>query len=253
MIKKICRNERLIGNEIIERLRDSHLTWLYNFFYSIRYAKGIIFVSKRIGLGRWWLVPALREENLHSNHVVYSKDIDYKYCMSDAERADVDGDYLKAIQLYIKAMSEGQIELEEYMNLAHLLWRCSMNTPLISPTTKLPVNLGFDAHDKIASIFRRCSEEYAGCSDVEFWAEFYRVSGNWKAHSEDEWLSIIEKYEHYLLYTNQMYFVCYLHSKEKYADKMEYFLAECDRYPTALNLYIKEIICGRSESPETKE
>ncbi len=150
-------------------------------------------------------------------------------------------------------MSEGQIELEEYMNLAHLLWRCTLDTPLICPTTRLPVNLDFDAHDKMASIFRRCSEEYAGCSDVEFWAEFYRVSGNWKAHSEDEWLSIIEKYEHYLLYTNQMYFVCYLHSKEKYADKMEYFLAECDRYPTALNLYIKEIICGRSESPETKE
>lgn len=39
-----------------------------------------------------------------------------------------------------------------------------------------------------------------------------------------------------------MYFVCYLYNKEKYTSHMSDFLDECDRYPTALNLYIKEQI-----------
>ena len=54
--------------------------------------------------------------------------------------------------------------------------------------------------------------------------------------------NIAIKYDHYFPYTYQMYFVCYLYNKEKYASHMSDFLDECDRYPTALNLYIKEQI-----------
>ena len=241
MMKRFNPADDFIHYEIRERLRNTHLTLQYDFFNSIKYAKGIIYLSKKIGLGRWWIVSELFCLGEKSKPL-YSKEIDYKYCMSDAERADVDGDYFKAITLYTKSADEGQMDLDDYLNLIHLLWRCTVEPPLISRTSKQPITLDYDANERMESMLKRCSQEYPGCSDVDFWEEYYRVSGNWKAHTEEEWLSIINKYDHYFPYSYQMYFVCYLYNKEKYTSHMSDFLVECDRYPTALNLYIKEQI-----------
>lgn len=240
-MKQVISDAFLEGQLVTEKLRKAHLFRLYNFFYSIKFAKGIIYIAKRIGLGRWWIISELDSLGEKSKPV-YSKAIDYKYCMSDAERADVDGDYSKAISLYLDTIEKERMDLEDYLNLVHLLWRCTLDSPLISPKSNLPVKPDFDAHDKMVSILKHCSEEYAGCSDVDFWDEYYRVSGNWKAHTEEEWRSIIFKYECYFPHTEQMFFVCYLHNADNYSRIIDSFYTECDRCPTALNLYIKNMI-----------
>ena len=177
-------------------------------------AISIIKIAKSVSLGRSWLVPFLLSLG------IYTKELDYGYCMSDAERADVDGDYQKAIALYSADIEKGLADIDEYINLAYLLWR----------------------HDGQTDILNKCSQLYPYSSDAIFWKEYFYVSGNWKAHSEVEWLSMIEKFKRYYIPTAKLYFVCYLHCKEKYADKMDAFLTECDRCPTALNLYIKDMI-----------
>ena len=141
--------------------------------------RGIIYALKRIGFNRYGIVRYLIANNL------YSKKLDYKYCMSAGERADIDGDYVKAISLY--RSGDGQrSDTEDYINLAHLLWRFTSDCP---GRLCNDFNLGevLEGSDDLLDDVLNCIIN-KGLSEGNFWKEYYRLNGNWKAHSEEEWL-----------------------------------------------------------------
>ena len=209
----------------------ANVRWLFELCCKFKIPRGIIYALKRICFNRYGIVRYLIANNL------YSKKLDYKYCMSAGERADIDGDYVKAVSLY--RSGDGQrSDTEDYINLAHLLWRFTSDCP---GRLCNDFNLGevLEGSDDLLDDVLNCIIN-KGLSEGNFWKEYYRLNGNWKAHSEEEWLDIIKSSRWH--YNNAMYFVCYLYDKEKYASEIADFLEECDRCPTALNLYIKEQI-----------
>lgn len=230
---QIISEEYYSGMTVNERLWNSH-----NFNRFVQAEKehdieAIIRIAREIHLDRTWQVDFLKQKGW------YSRDVDYHLCMSNAERADVDGNYLEAIYEYEKIIVSSPF-LAAYINLAHLYWRSIPDNPNMFTCLRIPESVRTRAEQRMKEILTMCCKKYCRNSDGPFWSEYYDSCDKGKNHSEIEWLKIIENFSDYGPASNQMYFVCYLYDKEKYASEIADFLEECERCPTALNLYIKE-------------
>lgn len=235
------------GMTFNERLFESGL---YDEYYRLLTNKEnterIIQILKKVQLTRGNIINILKHNDL------YSPQIDYCYCMSDGQRADINQDYLEAVRHYEKECGTNELLAEALPNLAYLYWCASGLGPYSHQIPELQLNR-CDALDKLNSLLDYGVQVLKYNCMSTFWRIYYMTEQkrNPITLSENEWLMIIERFANLHPAKSEYYFVCYRFDKNKYNDKIDDFLTESENCPTAKNLFIKEQIIRYENEVET--
>ena len=212
--------------------RLSRIHEIDNFYHAVKEGDvpEIARIARLADLGRSWQVSFLKANG------IYTPENDFKYCMSDAEKADVTGNYIDAIMLYEHDIySLDCQEFECYLNLAHLYWRCIPKNPerFLFP---VPSFISCRAHQSMNNVLEKLSTINKYRDDYRFWQIYYRsvIDG---MTSKEIYDTIIRHYSSSL--TDEMCFVAYPFKKDDLQTQIDTFLSYCNEYPTAKNKYIQ--------------
>lgn len=221
-----------------ERLWESGFYDEFNYLLKSKAdIKKIISILKQIELTRRDIVYILKQNDL------YSQTIDYSFCMSDGQRADINHDYLAAIDFYEQECESPVFAGEAIPNLVYLYWCvCELN-PNPCQLSSLQIDKSI-ALNRLNSLLDKGSMMFKYNCTFTFWRVYYLTSqiGSQFALSEKQWLMIIERFASLYPPSPDLYFVCYQHNKNRYESIIKEFLIEAANCPTAKNLFIQSQI-----------
>ena len=226
-------HSKLKGETVNGRLAIIHE--IDNFYHAVSEGdvQAIVRISRLACLGRSWQVSFLKANGL------YTPENDFKYCMSDAEKADVLGNYIEAITLYEHEINSLDCQdFECYLNLAHLYWRCIPNNPerFLFP---IPSLISCRAYQSMNNVLEKSSTINKYRDDYRFWQIYYSSVINGMTPKEI-YNTIKTQYPSSL--SDEMSFVAYPFEKDDLQTRINAFLSHCQEYPTAKNKYIREKI-----------
>lgn len=151
---------------------------------------------------------------------------------------DINKQYNDAVFYYRKSIQENELNLEVYLNLAFLYWNFQ--------------DFGFFTYFNISEelrdigylqypeIIEKGIELFPNKVELNFWKKYFQHIIYDEEFSEKDCQKLLEEYD-----DNENivpYFFLYLFNKEKYKERRNELLDQCNEHPTAKNIYIKSII-----------
>jgi hypothetical protein len=159
--------------------------------------------------------------------------------LQEALRLDICKDYLKAIEIY-ELINEGvNAPIESFTNLSFIYWEFAAEFAFRDENniSKKWAEIG---GKRYVSVLEKGLSKYPYSLELHFWYRYFPHRLYFDDFSKDECMELIKKFGN-----NESvvpYFYLYLFDREKFKNKRDILLIECEQKPTAKNNYIRSII-----------
>ncbi|MCE7057733.1 hypothetical protein LZF95_23825 [Algoriphagus sp. AGSA1] len=151
---------------------------------------------------------------------------------------DINKQYNDAVFYYQKSIDEKELNIEAYLNLSFLYWNFQ--------------DFGFFTYYNISEELREIGclkyteiieegiQQYPNNLELNFWKRYFQHIIYGEEFSAQDCMKLIEEYGD----TNSKvpYFFLYLFDKGRYKEEKVKLIEECNKEPTAKNLYIKSVL-----------
>jgi len=153
---------------------------------------------------------------------------------------EINHEYVEAVKCYEVEIDHEMATPECYINLAFIYWSFAFLKFEFTIPNRIPEEWSITGGNRYPKILRSGLKNYPYNCELHFWKRYFSeiIYGN--EFSEKDCQELIEKYGDNK--SNVPYFFLYLFDKEKYQGKRDDLINECNKHPTAKNLYIKSII-----------
>jgi|GEM_PF-394695 hypothetical protein len=148
-------------------------------------------------------------------------------------------EYSEAVEIYEKNILSEDAPKDSFINLAFLYWQFAAEFAF-SDAYNISESLRQIGGQRFQTVLERGLLKYPRNTEMHFWSKYFPHRLYFSEFSQGECMAIIEKYGNHESLVP--YFYLYLFNKEKYKDKREALLIECNEFPTAKNEYIKSLL-----------
>lgn len=155
--------------------------------------------------------------------------------------AEVNKDYLEAVKLYEKEIEEDHPPtVDSYINLAFIYWCFAFELFEFNIPNNILDEWSVIGGKRYSNILEMGLSNYPRNIELNFWKKYFSHISFGERFSDNDCRELLDEYGD----TESIvpYFFLYLFDKEKYTQKKNDLIEECNKVPTAKNLYIKSII-----------
>lgn len=160
--------------------------------------------------------------------------------MESAITKEINKEYIEAVKCYENEIDNSTAPLESYINLSFLYWCFAFEHFEINIPNNIPEEWSIIGGNRYMKVLELGLDNYSNSIELNFWKRYYSHIIYSEEFSERDCELLLEKYGD--IESNTPYFFLYLFNKEKYEKQRNQLINECERKPTAKNLYIKSII-----------
>jgi len=151
---------------------------------------------------------------------------------------DINKQYNDAVIYYQKSIDENELNLEVYLNLAFLYW--NFQDFGFFSYFNISEELRSIGYDKYPEIIEKGLSNYPNNLELNFWKKYFQHIIYGEEFSAQDCRQLIEKYGD--TKSKVPYFFLYLFDKDKYKEEKIELIDDCNKEPTAKNLYIKSVL-----------
>jgi len=158
----------------------------------------------------------------------------------EAVRRDILGQYSESIRHYEFVLSKNNNPtVDAYLNLGFIYGEVAIEPPF-SFDEGISDKWSLIGQERSPVILQQGLSKYPQNGELHFWMRYFPYRLQTQDFTKEDCEKIIENYGD----TESIvpYFFLYLFDKEKYREKREKLLKQCEVLPTAKNRYIKSII-----------
>jgi hypothetical protein len=148
-------------------------------------------------------------------------------------------EYSQAVQVYETIILNKNAPQASFINLAFLYWEFAAEFAF-ADAYNISESLRRIGGQRFQIVLEKGLLTYARNAEMHFWSRYFSHRLYFKEFTQVECIAIIEKYGD--RESLVPYFFLYLFDKEKYKDKRDALLIECNDSPTAKNEYIRSIL-----------
>ncbi|MEO5906477.1 MAG: hypothetical protein ABIQ11_07115 [Saprospiraceae bacterium] len=155
---------------------------------------------------------------------------------------EINKEYLEAVKYYEDEINNRSLSasLESYINLAFLYWCFAFELFEFN----LPNNISEDwssiGGKRYSKVLELGLNNYPNSVELNFWKRYFSHISFGEEFSAQDCRQLIEKYGN--TKSKVPYFFLYLFEKDKYKEEKVELIDECNKEPTAKNLYIKSVL-----------
>ncbi|WP_421829166.1 hypothetical protein [Larkinella sp.] len=161
--------------------------------------------------------------------------------MNEGLISDLNMKYLEAVALYEAEITSSSLpDLVSYTNLAFLYWEFAAEYYEFNIPQQIPEKWSLIGGERFPIIIKMGLEKYPLSAELHFWERYFPHRLFNSKFSQKDCESLLKKYKE----DNSLipYFFLYLFDQERYKENIVKLIEECNRLPTAKNLYIKSIL-----------
>lgn len=159
--------------------------------------------------------------------------------LEEAYSLDKGKEYLKAIEIYEEIIADSNAPADAFINLSFLYWLFAAEFAF-RDAYNIPEKWNEIGGNRYTLVLKKGLLNFPLNLELHFWSQYFPHRLYDEPFPPSECLGLIDKYgdKESLV----PYFFLYLFDSDKYEDKRNALLIECDNCPTAKNEYIKSII-----------
>lgn len=154
---------------------------------------------------------------------------------------EINKEYLEAVKYYEDEISDTTIpaSLESYINLAFLYWCFAFELFEFNNPNNIPENWSSIGGERYPKILELGLNNFPKSVELHFWKRYFSHISLGEEFSEQDCMQLLEKYG---IESKVPYFFLYLFDKNRYKEEIRELIDECNKLPTAKNLYIKSVL-----------
>jgi hypothetical protein len=152
---------------------------------------------------------------------------------------EIKKDYLGAIGVYEEIILNINAPKASFINLSFIYWKSAAEFPF-ADAYGIPREIREIGGKRCMLILGKGLLNFPDNLEMHFWLRYYPHRLYFENFSEEDCREIIQKFKDDESIVP--YFFLYLFDNEKFKNKRIALLNECERFPTAKNIYIKSIL-----------
>lgn len=153
--------------------------------------------------------------------------------------ADINKNYLEAINLYEQNISNLSHNIETYTNLAFIYWAFAAEEIEFNSVNDIPREFSIIGGDRYLEIINKGLIHFPESLELNFWKKYFTYRLFLEEFSQEDCVKLIEKYNVDSLIP---YFFLFLFDNNRYKQQMEELDDIVTSLPTAKNLYVKSFL-----------
>ena len=159
--------------------------------------------------------------------------------MNTAIKKEISKKYMEATKSYEEELfnKNSIASVDSYINLAFLYWGFAF---LFRVPEDVPEDYSIIGGERYQKVLESGLDKYPKNVELNFWKRYFSHIIFGEEFSKNDCEQLITKFGD--INSKVPYFFLYQYDKEKYKQQRAELIDECDKLPTAKNLYIKSIL-----------
>lgn len=162
--------------------------------------------------------------------------------MKKAIIKDINKEYLEAVNNYEDEINNQTIiaSIESYSNLAFIYWSFAFELFEFNIPNNITDEISSIGGERYSKIIELGLTAYPKSVELNFWKKYFAHIGFNEEFSEKDCKKLMKSRD--FIGSNIPYFFLYLYDKNKYRKEKKILIEECNKKPTAKNIYIKSVL-----------
>lgn len=155
---------------------------------------------------------------------------------------EINKEYLEAVNYYEDEITNRRLSasLDSYINLAFLYWCFAFELYEFNIPNNISEDWSSIGGKRYSEVLELGLNNYPDSVELNFWKRYFLHITFGEEFPVQDCKQLIEKYGD--AKSKVPYFFLYLFDKEKYKEEKVMLIDECNKKPTAKNLYIKSVL-----------